>query len=39
MWASPLSLTGKSVTLVPLSRDHASDLAEAAADGALHQLW
>lgn len=39
MWASPLSLTGKTVFLVPLSQDHASDLAEAAADGDLHQLW
>jgi RimJ/RimL family protein N-acetyltransferase len=39
MWASPLSLTGKTVSLVPLSQDHASDLAEAAADGGLHQLW
>jgi len=39
MWASPLSLTGKTVSLVPLSQDHASDLAEAAADGDLHQLW
>jgi RimJ/RimL family protein N-acetyltransferase len=39
MWASPLSLTGKTVSLVPLSQDHASDLAEAAADGHLHQLW
>ncbi|MBO9442774.1 GNAT family N-acetyltransferase [Phaeobacter italicus] len=39
MWASPLSLTGKTVSLAPLSQDHASDLAEAAADGDLHQLW
>ncbi|NKX41296.1 GNAT family N-acetyltransferase [Rhodobacteraceae bacterium R_SAG2] len=39
MWASPLSLTGKTVSLVPLSQDHASDLAEATADGDLHQLW
>ena len=39
MWASPLSLTGKTVSLVPLSQDHASDLTEAAADGDLHQLW
>lgn len=37
--ASPLSLTGKTVSLVPLSQDHASDLTEAAADGDLHQLW
>ncbi|MFV1441439.1 GNAT family protein [Phaeobacter sp. JH18-32] len=39
MWASPLPLTGKTVSLTPLLPDHASDLAEAAADGDLHRLW
>lgn len=39
MWASPLPLTGKTVSLTPLLPDHASDLAEAAVDGDLHRLW
>lgn len=39
MWATPLSLTDGSIRLDPLTAQHAPDLAEAAADGDLHQLW
>ncbi|MCL6283282.1 GNAT family N-acetyltransferase [Ruegeria sp. 2012CJ41-6] len=39
MWASPVSLTGSHVAVAPLSQNHAVDLAQAAADGALHRLW
>ncbi|MFS4580922.1 GNAT family N-acetyltransferase [Phaeobacter sp. C3_T13_0] len=39
MWASPLRLSGESVSLTPLTQDHQADLAEAAAAGELHQLW
>lgn len=35
-WVTPVSLTGWGVRLVPLTSDHASGLAAAAADG---QLW
>ena len=39
MWATPVTLQGKTVSLAPLTRAHAPDLAEASADGDLHQLW
>ncbi|MET0211253.1 MAG: GNAT family protein [Burkholderiaceae bacterium] len=35
----PVSLTGAHARLEPLSRDHAGGLRDAAADGALWQLW
>lgn len=38
-WIAPTELRSDSVSLVPLRPDHAADLAEAAADGNLHQLW
>jgi RimJ/RimL family protein N-acetyltransferase len=38
-WPDPVSLEGSITALVPLSPSHASDLAEAAADGELHKLW
>ncbi|AZV79671.1 N-acetyltransferase [Parasedimentitalea marina] len=39
MWAKPVTLKGNIATLAPLDQSHAADLAEASADGALHQLW
>ncbi len=39
MWMTPTALSNEHATLVPLSRDHAAELADAAADGALHHLW
>lgn len=39
MWPAPISLFGTHVSLAPLSQDHASDLAEASADGDLASLW
>ncbi|MDV4146553.1 GNAT family N-acetyltransferase [Shimia sp. FJ5] len=39
MWPTPVTLEGQHVTLAPLSSAHATDLAEAAADGDLHRLW
>ena len=38
-WISPLTLTGRHVTLVPLAPAHAPALAEAACDGELWRLW
>ena len=38
-WISPLTLTGRHVTLVPLAAEHAPALAEAARDGELWRLW
>ena len=38
-WMTPTELRSAQVALVPLSQDHAADLAEAAADGELHHLW
>ncbi|MDE4132639.1 GNAT family protein [Phaeobacter sp. QD34_3] len=38
-WMTPTELRSAQVALVPLSQDHAADLAEATADGALHRLW
>ncbi len=38
-WPPDITLEGRHVRLVPLSQDHAADLAEAAADGQLHRLW
>jgi RimJ/RimL family protein N-acetyltransferase len=35
----PVSLHGTGVSVVPLEPAHAVDLAECAADGALHALW
>ncbi len=37
MWPAPITLTGETVTLAPLSHDHARDLSEAAAH--LQGLW
>lgn len=39
MWMTPTELQSETASLVPLSHDHAPDLAEAAADGELHRLW
>ena len=39
MWAHPVTLSGQQVTLAPLSQSHATDLAEASADGNLSTLW
>jgi len=38
-WPLPVTLTGTYATLAPLSRTHAADLAEAAAEGDLWKLW
>ncbi len=38
-WISPLTLTGRHATLVPLAADHAPALAEASRDGELWRLW
>lgn len=38
-WPPSVELHGTHAALVPLSPDHAEDLAGAAADGALHELW
>ena len=39
MWPAPVTLTGKHVTLAPLSQEYRSDLEEAVRDGDLHRLW
>ncbi len=39
LWPEDVALTGQHVCLVGLSQSHCADLQEAAADGALHQLW
>lgn len=39
MWPAAITLSGTHASLVPLSSTHGPDLTEAAADGALHQLW
>jgi RimJ/RimL family protein N-acetyltransferase len=39
IWPAPVSLESPLAALVPLAPSHADDLAEAAADGALHELW
>ena len=38
-WLRPVTLTGLHATLKPLSEDHHDDLAEAAMDGELWDLW
>ncbi|TYC63220.1 GNAT family N-acetyltransferase [Rhodobacterales bacterium] len=38
-WPAPVTLTGSYATLAPLEARHASDLAEAAAEGDLWKLW
>jgi RimJ/RimL family protein N-acetyltransferase len=38
-WIAPVTLTGKSVTLEPLSKEHHDELAAAASDGELWNLW
>lgn len=38
-WPATISLTGRYVSLVPLSHDHADALAHAIGDGDLHRLW
>ncbi|PSL18679.1 GNAT family N-acetyltransferase [Shimia abyssi] len=39
MWPAPTEFSGTHVHLEPLSQTHAADLAEASADGNLHELW
>ncbi|GAA6164384.1 GNAT family protein [Pelagimonas sp. KU-00592-HH] len=39
MWPAPVSLQGQHVALAALDHSHATDLAEASADGDLHRLW
>lgn len=39
MWPEPITLTGTHVSVTPLDHTHAADLAEATADGNLHELW
>ena len=39
IWPELFSAEGDHVCVVPLTLDHAQDLAEAAADGELHRLW
>jgi len=39
VWPAPVTLEGKIVTVIPLSRDHEQDLVVAAGDGELHRLW
>ena len=38
-WIKPIILTGKHITLVPLSMEHCADLVEAVKDGELWKLW
>lgn len=38
-WIEPVSLHGSCVSAVPLADNHGDELAVAAADGALHELW
>ncbi|MEM9224839.1 MAG: GNAT family protein [Pseudomonadota bacterium] len=38
-WPPTVSLEGEHAALVPLSQDHAADLADASAQGGLHELW
>ena len=39
MIPEPVTLTGRHVELVPLSRDHRDALTEAVRDGELWRLW
>ena len=39
MWLSNVTLTGRSITLVPLAEERLSDLSEAVDDGELWRLW
>lgn len=39
MWPEPVTLTGTHVSVTPLTQGHAIELAEASADGKLHELW
>jgi RimJ/RimL family protein N-acetyltransferase len=38
-WPDDFTVQGAHVLVVPLCKDHESDLIEAAADGELHRLW
>ena len=38
-WLNDVELVGKSVTLMPLARNHAEALVDAASDGELWKLW
>jgi N-acetyltransferase len=38
-WPPEFEADGRVAQIVPLAPDHAADLSEAAADGALHRLW
>lgn len=38
-WLTKTTLKGNLVTLIPLQRDHSDALVDAAADGALWELW
>lgn len=39
MWPEPVTLTGRHVTVTPLTHEHDADLSAAAADGDLSRLW
>lgn len=36
---TPITLSGKNITLIPLNLDHHDDLVDAASDGELWKLW
>lgn len=38
-WPAPVTLEGRTATLVPTDPAHAADIAEAVADGDLYKLW
>lgn len=38
-WPLPVTLTGEHASLVPLTQDHATDLAAASAEGELWKTW
>lgn len=38
-WPNLFEVHGKYVSVVPLTKEHETDLADAAADGDLHKLW
>ncbi|QFT32548.1 GNAT family protein [Roseibium porphyridii] len=38
-WPLPVTLSGQYATLVPLSQEHAADLAEASSEGDLWKVW
>ncbi len=38
-WATPITLVGNNITLIPLSIDHTEGLIKAASDGELWHIW